>query len=369
MKKILCFILVIVSLFSVYSCSDDKDYEPIESTEKEAAAVIKFKIDGDEYEVRYELYRALFLTYATDYDKGDKSFWNSSEADNAKKEINDKIISFSSDIYATLHHAKQLGLDPYSKDVDEKIYQNIESSIDGNDDAAIEGFGGDYDAYLQSLYDMNLNYSVQVLLLRYSIAYNSIVSYYTGNVDDESPTPDMVSGKLEYNKEDVYEFYMSEDAVRVSVIEMNPLYISESRINEIRDKIASFTNMEDALNYAIGNTASDASDIKNGVIIGTQSLDIAYYNDLIDAAFSLELHETSEPIQVYSNEKSVFWILYKQSKSDAHFNEFYDDIENVYISQKIGEFLYGVKTSMEDSKEFTDIFDNLNYSSISMDDK
>ncbi len=368
MKKILCLMLAIASLFLICACKDGKDYEPIPSTEKEATTVFSFIIDKEKYDVKYELYRALFLTYSSEYDNGDKSFWDKQEAEAAKKDINDRIISFAADIYATLHHADMLGLDPYSSEADDKIYEYIKNSVDGSDAAVIEGFGGDYDAYLKSLYDANLNYSVQVLLLRYSIAYNSIITYYTGTEDIDAPTLDMTSGNLEYTKDDVYNFYMSDSAVRVSVIEINPLYISEERIKQIRDKIASFTSEEDALNYAVGNTSSDASDIKNGVIIGTESLDMAYYGDAVKAAFALDIYETSSPIKVYAESSSVYWILYRKAKSDSHFNECYEDIENVYIAQQIGQTLSEVKTSLIGSVSFASAFDTIIHSSVSMDE-
>ncbi len=365
MKKILCFMLAVILLFSICACKDT-DYPPVESTEQESAAVMTFEANGSVYEVRYELYRALFLTFAPEYDGGDKSFWDSEQAAAAKIEINSKITRYCADIYSTIHHAKMLGLDPYSSDAEEMISEYIKDGIEGNDEEATDGFGGDYEAYLTHLYEMNLNYSVQVLILRYSIAYNSIINYYKGTVDEENPSTNMTEGALKYTKDDVYKFYNSDDCVRVSVIEINSLYMSPEKIQERRDKIASYESADAALSYAVQFTAGNPKDILDGVVIGTHSMDDAYYAEVTKSAFALAERETSQPIEVNTESSKEYWILYKQSKNDKYFNEYYADIESVYVAQVIGETLLNVKNTFLDSVKTTAVFEALKYSEISM---
>ena len=187
MKKIICLILIIISLFSLGACSDS-EFPPVESTDEEARVLMTVRYEKEEYEIRYELYRSLFLNFKTEYDGGDSSFWNRPESAEAKEKINGTIVNFCKDIFAVLHLAKSIGFDPYSKEADKLVEEYISASVNGNSDIA-EGYGGDYDAYLESLREMNLNYSVQTLLYRYSIAYDKIVEYYAGSMNADNPMP------------------------------------------------------------------------------------------------------------------------------------------------------------------------------------
>ena len=61
LKKLLCLTLIFAAVLSLAACS--AKYEPVPSTEEEARVVMRFALDGKKYELKYELYRALFLTY------------------------------------------------------------------------------------------------------------------------------------------------------------------------------------------------------------------------------------------------------------------------------------------------------------------
>ena len=63
MKRIIATLLVLATILTVSACKKKANYDPIESTEEEARTVMTFVMDEKEYEVKYELYRAFFLTY------------------------------------------------------------------------------------------------------------------------------------------------------------------------------------------------------------------------------------------------------------------------------------------------------------------
>lgn len=363
MKKIISIILIMASLLSFAACSDSK-YEPIKSSDEEARVMLTFKYEKEEYEVKYELYRALFLNLCNSYDGGDPSFWNTEAAISAKEQINADIIDYCSDIFATIHLSKKLGYDPYSKNADEQIEAYIATSVEGNN-GDIEGFGGDYDAYLASLTKMNMNYSVQVLLLRYAIAYEKIVEHYAGTFNENNPS-ESDKGKLEYTESDVRSFYDSDECARVSLIEINSLYISKETAQQRRDKIASFDNEEQALNYAVQFTAGTPDDILNGVVIGPHSLDNAYYSAVTSAAAELELHETSEVIEVTTDNETSYWILYKREKTEEYFTECYEDVESVYVSESIGRIIDEVKRAIEETAEKSELWNSIDHSAIKM---
>ena len=355
MKKILSTLLLISLIASLISCGNKAKYPPIESTEEESRIVATMQIEDKKYDIKYELYRALFISYADMYDGGDASFWKSDEASDAKLEINERILSYAADIYSVLHLADKLGLDPYSKEKDNLIDKHITAGVEGSDEDAIDGFGGDYEAYLEWLSSLGLNYSAHVLILRYAIAYDDIVTYYSGTVDSENPTVNMQNGALQYTENDVLDFYNSDECVRVSVIELNSAYVSRSVAEERRDKIASFAATEDALNYAVSLTSGVASDIIDGVVIGSMSLDSAFYGGVTEAAFGLEINETSEVIDVFTDLTEEYWILYRQEKSAEFYESYKYDIENVYKAQKINEILFSVKDTLLKSIENIDV--------------
>ena len=119
MKRILSLILVLASLLTLASCGNK--YKPVPSTEEESRVVMTLSLDGKKYDVKYELYRAMFLNYRSDVDGGDSSVWSGENKDEYIARIHEMIVARVTDIYATLHHAGTIGIDVYSKSVNSKI--------------------------------------------------------------------------------------------------------------------------------------------------------------------------------------------------------------------------------------------------------
>ena len=364
MKKLLSLILIFATLLTLASCGGT-EYAPVPSTDEESRVLMTFSFEGEKYELKYELYRALFLTHSETYDKGDKSFWAKPEAQSAIKEINETIVGLSLDIFATLHLSKKIGYDPYSANAENKINEYIKESVEGGD--TVKGYDGDYDAYLSSLKSMNLNYSVQTLLLRYSIAYDKILEYYKGTADADAPTPDMESGKLHYNESDVRDFYNGDESARISIVVFNAEYITKETVDQRRDKIASFSDITSALNYAVSFTSGDPEDILDGAVIGKNSMDSSFYSEVTSCAFSMDVGEVSPVISIATDRSIEYWVICKMEKTQDYLDENLEKVEEVYVSQKIGEILENVKTSIGSSKKTTDAFNSLDLSKISMD--
>ena len=235
MKKIISAVLllsILTASFLFSACSGTKTYEPVPSTDEESRVVMRLSVDGDVYEVKYELYRALFLNCASDYENKGEGFFDTDEGKAALQKINETVISLCADIYASLHLSKDIGTDPFSGAVDNKILELIAEDVNN------DHYKGDYEKYISDLASMNMNYAVQDLMLRYQIAYDAVLDYYTGSLDLDNPTEDMVEGALEYTKDDVRDFYNSEDCVRVSIITLNGKLPIED-VTKIRNNIAS----------------------------------------------------------------------------------------------------------------------------------
>ena len=366
-KKLLCLILIFASLLSLVACGPK--YAPVPSTDEEARVIMTFELDGEKYELKYELYRAFFLTYKIEVDGGEDSVWTSDGKESYIKKIDEKIISAACDIFSVLHVAKKLGFDPYSKSYDDKILELIEQSVDGgisSDGSALKGFSGDYDAYLESLKDNYLNYSVSELLIRYSLAYSEIISYYKGTNPIESAGEEAFDGALDFDDDDVLKFYEGEDSVRVLLASLDSRSFSEKRASEIRDQIAACADESEVMSCIIGYTATTEADATNGMLIGRHSLDPRLYGGLTQTAFSLDIGETGEVLKVYADNSERYYILYRTEKTEEYFESSKSDIYSVYEDNEIGKIINEAKDSLVESVHREKLFDELDRANISM---
>ena len=368
MKKIAAIILTAIIILTLASCGADK-YPPVKSSELESQVAMTVNFEGKKYEIKYELYRALFLNMRESVDGGDMTVWTGENKAEYIAEIDRLIKSRAADIYAVLHIADKLGFDVYSSEFDKAVSEYIEVSVEGGyyDEQELEGFGGDYSKYLESLKEMNLNYAVQDLLLRYSLASEKIFEYYAGYLDGEF-LEESTKGHLEYTKEDVESFYMSDECVRVIRAYLPKAYFSHTRAQQIRNTIAEKANYgdEQVANYIIGTTSTAASEIINGELIGKHNLDKAYYSELENSAFELSYFEVSELIEVSTGYEDGYIILYKTTKSPEHLSECIEYITSVYIQNEIGKIIDTATEGMLNNINSAEILDTLDRANISM---
>ena len=365
MKKILSLVLALVMLLSLAACGDEL-YPPVESTEEESRVVMTFEIDKEKYEMRYELYRALFLNYASDYDGGDRAFWDTPEADTAKSKIDLRIKNMAADIFSVIHRAKKIGYDVYSADADTRVSELVSQSVNGyvDGDDNFTGYGGDYDAYLAALREMNLNYSVQDLLYRYSIATEEIDKYYAGEESDNAFGSS--SGALSATDEEVREFYYSDDAARILLVTLDSRSYTRTRAEEIRAAIAALGSESAVSAYIVSFTATAAEDAIDGAVIGKNSLDPAFYSELTESAFSLSVGEVGEVIEVFSADTAYYYIAYRVTKNEEHLEKRMDSIRQTYIAETIGKFIASDKAALLESATVTDDYNSIVHSQISM---
>lgn len=369
MKKFLALFIIIASLLTLASCGEE-DYPPVASTDKEAATVMTVSYEGKKYEVKYELYRALFLNMRESVDGGDKSVWSGENKDEYISRIDALIKERASEIFAVFHIADKIGIDVYSKNYDDRVKEYIRVGVEGGvfGNTEITGFDGDYEKYLAYLSSINLNYSVQDLLIRYSMATEDVYKYYAGSMDSEEFLENAGLGKLEYTKDDVKAFYESDECVRILRAFLPEKYFSETRANEIRQTLAEKAKLgEDAVAvYIIQNTTTGATDIKNGDIVAKHSLDREFYAELIDTAFSTEMHCVSDVINIVTGSENGYLILYRAEKNSLHFEECYDDVAAVYVQNEIGKIIDTAAVSMLDAITSTTALEGIDRSEISM---
>lgn len=365
MKKLIALLLALAALFTLFSCSDE--YPPVESTEEESRVVMRLSVDGRTYDVKYELYRALFLSNKSTVDGGDDSVWSSENKAQYVEAINKIILDKVSDIYACIHLAGKIGDDVYSNEYENRIKEYIRINVEGN--GSITGHGS-YDAYLASLKDNYMNYSVSVLMMRYAYALERIKTYYYG---DESDPLDK-GGELSFTESDVKSFYTSDDCSRFLQAFMQKGVMTEEQIEDFRDILDSkSSDMEVALSI-IGNTTATATDLISdgkivGTVIGKYSLDNAYFSEYTEAAFSTPIGELSEVVTVEGVSDGYsdgYYILYRLDKSDDHFTEAYETIAEAYKTHKVGEIIEEIKLSLSENHSFTDDGKAIDHSAVSM---
>lgn len=368
MKKFLAIFIVLASILSFTSC--EEKYPPVASTKEEEAVVMTVTYEGEKYDIKYELYRALFLNLRESVDGGDESVWSGENKAEYINRIDTLIKAKAAEIYAVFHIADKIGVNVYSKEYDEQVAEYVRASVEGGifGDTEITGFEGDYEKYLSYLSSINLNYSVQDLLIRYTMATDDIFEYYAGNLGSEEFLEDAGLGKLEYTKEDVLAFYNSEDCVRILRAFLPDKYYTATRAEEIRSTLVEKAKIsEDAVAaYIIQHTTTGAADIKNGDIIAEHSLDREYYAELIDAAFSTEMHCVSEVIKVITGSEDGYLIIYRAEKNSLHFDKCYDDIAAVYVQNEIGKIIDTASVKMAESINTTDTLNSIDRSNISM---
>ena len=364
MKKIIVsFVLIIACLLSLAGCTK---YKPQESTEEEAATVLSLSYHGRSYEVPFELYRTFFLNYKSTVDGGDNSVWQDEGRQEYIDKINTLITESICEIYSVFHLCLENDIDPFSRVVDQTIENYITASVEGGsvDGMLFSGHNGDYDAYLAKLKENNMNYSVQEILFRYAICIELLNDSFSSKSGSD--------GALNYTIEDVRAFYESDDCVRVIqpffrlLTDMDKEINSEENLNAIREGMLERSDDEEALcTYLISNTVYTES-LRDGVVIGRHSLDPVSYKDLTSTAFALSHHEVSALVKITNGTSDGYYLMYRVDKSDEHFEKCYDEIEEAYIANLIGEGLFAARNALAQSATATNTLLNMNYSDISM---
>ncbi len=366
MKKTLIAITLMLALLLLCSCGKKK-YEPVPSTDEEAQVVLTLSVGDKRYDVRYELYRALFIGNKGVVDRGDNSVWQGDNSTTYIEQINEIIIDRAAEIYSVLHIADSLGIDLYSNDVDEKIQEYIDTSVNGND-SGYEGCGS-YEKYLEYLSDQGMNYAVSDLLFRYSFGVSEINKYYKGT---ESVLGDY-NGNLEFDEEDVRAFYEGSESVRLLQAYFQNGVRTQDQMLDFRNSLAEKNDVIDKAEYIIHNTSATQSDLVingqvSGIIIGQHAMDALFYGEYLDAAFSLEVNEVSDIIKISGTSDSYtdgYYVLVNVEKDDDYYNAHKGEIKLEYIENEMGKILYTAKQSLIESFRFADGYSSINHKEIS----
>ncbi|MBP3592617.1 MAG: hypothetical protein J6K14_09050 [Clostridia bacterium] len=360
MKRIITLLLAITVCFSLFGC---QKYEPQKSTKREETPIATMKYGKEKFEVKYELFRMLFLSAKETVSDGDLSRFEGEEASALLEEARAVALDKIYEIYATFALCEALDIDLYSRKVDKKVEESITISIEGGyaeNGQYIEGLGS-YEEYLKNLSLFYMNYAVQDLMIRYSYGVSAIGAHYRGTYDDYGNKAE--EGALTYTDADVDAFYNSEDTRRIFLVFTQK---EEWEAQSLRGKIAAEPTEELVSAYILGHTFASEVDAKDGHVIGKYTLDNGIYANVTDAAFALQVGETSELIPgIYDGYKG-FFILYRASKSAENLAQIRESVAKNYVENEIGKRLAAAKTELKASTAFTDFYNTLSLSEVHM---
>lgn len=369
MKKLISLILALVMsatvALSLVSCGEEEIvFEPVASTAEESRVVMSFNIGGTVYNVKYELYRALFVSNHDAVDNGDASVWSSSEKNEKIAEINKIIKDRAAEIYSVLHLASQQNIDVYSDEADDEFYSYLYLSVYGGYDstgAKVTGHGT-YEKYLDSLKKRGMNYSVSELLFRYSYAYSKLQTALTAQVNP--------------SESDVKNYYYSNDCARILSAYYQKELFKPDRLDEIRQKLREYAEdgQLDLACYYIINTMSikdiehsaviDSNKNPVGIPVGFYEFDDYYYEEYTAAAFSLDHGQVSRIISV-NDVDAGYYILIGLEKTDAYYNSYKSIIRTSYIQNTVGRRFYTAKANLlKSAGSWTSVLDQIDHSAM-----
>lgn len=353
MKKIFVSLILVILIFALFSCSDDK-YEPAQSTEEESKVIYTLEIEDEKYEIRYELYRFLFLTNKGAIDGGNSDVWSGPDAKSYIDKMDAVIIGEAAEIFSVLHLANNIGFDPYSDKADYEVEQMFLNDINS---CSGENEEERYTSFLKGIKQKYLNHSTADLLYRFALSEKAIDEYYRT--------------KYDYTEDNVKEFYFSDGCARILQAYFQAGVKSYSEVQLYRNELMNSKNEMALAIKIIGSTAANETDLidqgeLSGIILGKRSLSQREYADYVNEIFSTP-DETMTPVITLKNTNADgYYLVYRLAKTNDHFEKFYPAIANAYIDDIVGGTLGGMENALVESCTPEPGYDTIVHAEISM---
>ncbi len=373
MKRFLAILLLLcVALTALSGCKKNK-YKRVESTEEEAQVVLTLSVGGRSYDVRYELYRTLFLTYKSEIDGGDESAWTGEKKDDYINKINERIISEAAEIFAVFELCERLGIDLYTDEIEDEIDDMIRVSVEGGvwGDESYIGFDGDYDAYLGSLRAMYHNSSTSVLLMRYNIGKQLLDNHYIGSGIADDGTGKITSGAIEYTRESISGYYNSDSSSQIltTYVAEGVSYTPRELAEDIRlDVIEAAKSGTGAVRVLMINrgTPTAVAELESGTLVGRHSLS-RDYAEIGEVADGLSVGEVGRVVETVSaRDGRRYYVIYKMEKSAEYFDANYGTVVLVYLCDAVGQTISLTADALKGGATFTENYQKIIHSEVKM---
>lgn len=355
LKRPLSLLLaLLLLLLSLVACGGEK-YPMRQSTVEEQETVLTLGEDN----VPFEVLHTFFTNAALSEKEYGDGYFDGDEGKEHFEAVMEKAIANIAEIYALFAYCRTVGIDPYSKEINETVSSYVEKNMDGGEFAGyiLPSFK-DYDAYLEYLEkNFHMNDAVSRLLLRYAACEEALIEYYNRSYS--------------YTREDVGAFFASDDCIRVNWFRQVGYEAGKGLPYE--DALRLMQSAQENLRNAAGNQSklekvfinsfppSSESEIKKGFYIGRYTWDPAYLGELTEMAFSLLPYGVSE---VFESEDGGLYIVYRLEKNDSDFASSYESIEALYLSEKMYEALDAKKAALLEGISYAEGFSSLTALSI-----
>ena len=373
MKRFLAIALLLCVCLSTLSGCKKNKYQPVESTAEESRVILSLTVGENNYDVRYELYRAFFLTYKSEIDGGDNSVWSSENKNEYINRINEKIVTEAAKIFAVFELCKRLDIDLYTEEIEKEIRDMITVSVDGGSwgDKTVLGFDGDYDKYLASLKEIYHNYQTSVLLMRYSIGKQIIDDHYIGSALADDGSGRITDGAIKYTADTIRNYYNSDESSQILTtfvadgVSYTPRELAEEIRLDVIDAAKKGTNAVRVTMIDRGSPTAVA-ELESGILVGLNSLS-RDYSEIAEVADGLSVGEVGRVVKTVSSEDGQrYYIIYKMEKSDTFFEQNYSAIVQVYLYDTIGTSLSLVADLLQNGVTYTKNYNSIIHSEVRM---
>ena len=268
----------------------NETFPEIPQTDEEKSPVFTV---GDET-ATYDLYRYYFLGYKNLMSGGDDSYFEDKDTAAIYAEIDERVRADIARLYASLALAERLGVT--DREIDEIYDELLRLTRSGGEFAGMVYVGFESEeAYKKSLAENNMSDAVYRLVLRaYAAEYKASAAFAVN-----------ASEYLSSKDEDMYAFFMGEDAVHVayayidkgSFLNTDGAYelalIAEARLGEVAHDLSAF--IRTAIQYSSPSVSTVS--LKKGMYLTRYHASGSAQENLTEIAFSLAAGEMSGIIE------------------------------------------------------------------------
>ena len=283
------FLATIMAPLALTGC--EKNYKEARSSREMRRVVARI---GD-YEVRYEFFRYVFLSFKASVDGGDDTVWTGPDADDYFKAAKEKCEEVMRSVYGTFIFAKSVGIDPYSKEADARVSEYVNATIDGGfiNGNYIAGYGGSVSDYRKDLEAQIMTDAVNRLFFRYSVCSTMLYEYYTDTFG---------GGTIQTDAQTIRDFYNKDDCLRLTwvAVQKDGTFTNEQyRIlaNERREGLLACETIEEKQQYAAFHNLQAAT-MDKGVFL-TSATCGTEYKDVFEEAKTLAIGEVGDVIETF----------------------------------------------------------------------
>ena len=340
LRSVTAILLLLSLLFSVVACGG---YRAVKSSDEELATALTL---GGDLAIPYEMYRFYFLSELALADK-DPASLAPEEKQSLFDELHNAALDEMAQLYAVARLCSAYGIDIQSDAFDDVVETEMKSLYEEQD--------SDKETYLAYLKEHNMNDSVCRTLIRMNHAEKVLGEHLRdkGIIKSDSIT--------------VQNYIKSDACIRVTWI-----YVSYASAQSFADREleviaseASHASNEEFLRMThnvLPDTYTD-EELETGFYIGSYQLD-PYYKELTEAAFSLEVGETTDWVRSGDG----MYIVRRLEKDNEYINDLNNlgDFTEYYLLNEYYKMLAEEADRLLTSVQYSEIFSTFSLDTVKM---